>query len=160
MRPDPIAALAESWGREMDSAPCDRVARFATPAADRIEAAAIAKRDRKAAKRAEDERRTAEGRATYTPPAKLGWRTVRWADGSSSYEMAAGWWDAVASGFAGWPDYEAPLPQWKWRYRERRALPGMERPWFARYKGCQRLYTLIRRVGQGRFRALVLRGVL
>lgn len=30
----------------------------------------------------------------------------------------------------------------------------------ARYKGWRNLYTLIRRVGQGRFRALVLRGAL
>lgn len=118
MRLDPIAALAESWGREMDSAPCDRVARFATPAADRIEAAAIAKRARRAAKRADDERRTDAGRAPLwvrLRPRRAFWDWCEW-------RIRNGEWHVRNGSTIG-------EPRWRIRARERRALPGMERPW-------------------------------
>lgn len=145
MRPNPIAALAESWGREMDSAaePTLHASLVASWRDDEREAAAIAKRARRAAKRAEDERRTAAGRAPLwvrLRPRRAFWDWCEW-------RIRTGSPTAVE-------------PRWRIRSRERRALPGMERPWHARYKGWRNLYTLIRRVGQGRFRALVLRGAL
>lgn len=76
------------------------------------EAAAIAKRARKAAKRADDERRTAEGRSR--DPVQP-WR-----------RGPMGMWDWPAIG------HQLPDPQWRIRSRKRRALPGMERPWWAR----------------------------
>lgn len=87
------------------------------------EAAAIAKRARKAAKRAEDERRTAEGRANAYPAPRSGY----------------GYWDAPEGILA----ELAETTNWRIRSRERRALPGMERPW-----------KITRRLTQGRVRAL------
>lgn len=113
------------------------------------EAAAIAKRARKSAKRAEDERRTAAGRVhlwVRLRPRRAFWDWCEW-------RIRNGEWHVRNDSAIG-------EPRWRIRSRERRALPGMERPWFARYKGCRRLYTLIRRVGRGRFRALLLRGAL
>ena len=158
-RPDPISALAEEWGRELASVTPDgvRIADYGVRnlrAEEESWCRAESKRARRAAKRAEDERRTARGKWLSGNRAEEGIALAP--DGE---DVPSGFWDAVASGFT-WDDYEAPLPQWKWRSCERRALPGMERPWFARYKGWRNLYTLIRRVGQGRFRALVLRGAL
>ena len=104
------------------------------------EAAAIAKRARKAAKRAEDERRTAEGRANAYPAPRYGY----------------GYWDAPEGILA----ELAETTNWRIRSRERRALPGMERPWFARYRGGLLLHTIIRHIGFGRARAMLVRGAL
>lgn len=121
MRPDPIAALAEAWGREIDDIhPTDLVENILP-----IMQAADAKRTRKAAKRVEDAHRTARGKWLSGNRAEEGITLAP--DGE---DVPSGFWDAVASGFT-WDDYEAPLPQWKWRALERRALPGMERPWWA-----------------------------
>ena len=113
------------------------------------EAAAIAKRARRAAKRAEDERRTAEGRASYTPPEKLGFERSGWFTG---WSVRLAQWDGAP--------YEMEWPRWRIRSRERRALPGMERPWFARYRGGLLLHTIIRHIGFGRARAMLVRGAL
>lgn len=109
MRPDPIAALAEAWGREIDA--YDDTAPSGNPAGRAIgrHEAAIAKRARRAAERAEDERRTAEGRSREL---NQPWR-----------RGPMGLWDWTAVG------QPVPSPQWRIRSRERRALPGMERPW-------------------------------
>ncbi len=68
MRPDPIAALAEAWGRELASVTPDgvRIADYGVRnlrAEEESWCRAESKRARRAAKRAEDERRTAEGRS-------------------------------------------------------------------------------------------------
>lgn len=116
MRPDPIAALAEAWGRELLSVCMSRedaevaaACRISSSvrrswADDAAEEAAIAKRARRAAKRAEDERRTAEGRSREL---NQPWR-----------RGPMGLWD--------WPAIvQLPDPQWRIRSRERRANPAL-----------------------------------
>lgn len=94
-----------------------------------VEAAAEAKRARKAAKRDEDARRTAEGRWLFVPPAKLGWRRsadgVRWGSCEPldpSWEMALNQWDAYPRDGDPWP---------RWRERCRITRDGRARPWWA-----------------------------
>lgn len=81
------------------------------------EAAAAAKRARRAAKRAEDERRTAEGREYAA-------RGVHAGDGDWT-KRRGGFWDKRAV----WPDLFEP--RWRIRAHARRARPGAERPWWA-----------------------------
>ena len=94
-----------------------------------VEAAAEAKRKRKAAKRDEDAVRTIEGRWTFVPPAKLGWRRsadgVRWGSCeplAPAWEMALNQWDA-------YPRDGDPWPRWRERYRVTR--DGRGKPWWA-----------------------------
>lgn len=154
MRPDPIAALAEAWGREADAWLSPRMSEaqyIAMESRDTaIRHAAIAKRARKAAKRDEDARRTTEGRARYREPSKLGFRHTGWFTG---WSIRLAQWDGA-------PYTDADWPRWRIRYRDRRALPGMGRPWHAKYKGRRKLWSLIREVGLGRFHALLRRGAL
>lgn len=107
MRPDPIAALAEAWGREIDA--YDDTASSGNPAGRAIgrHEAAIAKRARRAARRAEDERRTAAGRAPLwvrLRPRRAFWDWCEWRirNGSTIGE-----------------------PRWRIRSRERRANPAL-----------------------------------
>ena len=108
MAPDVIAIAAGIAGGLLPPHPPKRRERKPDPVA---EAAAIAKRARRAAKRAEDERRTAEGRSREL---NQPWR-----------RGPMGLWDWTAVG------QPVPSPQWRIRSRERRALPRMERPWWA-----------------------------
>ena len=105
MRPDPIAALAEAWGREIDA--YDDTASSGNPAGRAIgrHEAAIAKRARRAARRAEDERRTAAGRAWSYPATRSGY----------------GYWDAPEGILAELAD----TTRWRIRSRERRANPAL-----------------------------------
>lgn len=118
MRPDPIAALAESWGEMFKQSQIQggyRKMRRASGVADSVhdnlaQIAAAKRRVRRAAKRAADERRTAEGRATYTPPAKLGFQRTGWFTG---WAVRLAQWDGAP--------YAMEWPRWRIRSRERRA---------------------------------------
>lgn len=120
MRPDPIAALAESWGRELllvcmtrEDAEVAASCRISSSvrwswADDAAEEAAIAKRARRAAKRAEDERRTAAGRAPLwvrLRPRRAFWDWCEWRIRTGSPTVVE--------------------PRWRIRSRERRANPAL-----------------------------------